>query len=196
MSVVVGLEAPGHGAWLAAESQMTNRDDVHTMRTTPKVWRDGIYVIGFVGSGSEGDMLRYRVDWPLPSDHGVDVHDHDAMYQFMATRFVDTIHQAQAGRPWERTSERGEKWGPTLLVAVADQVYSVFSDYQVLRTTCGYHAIGSGDALALGALHALTTYNTGQITPATIVARAVEAAKVHHGDCGGPTVVVATGVDQ
>lgn len=67
-----------------------------------------------------------------------------------------------------------EEDGLSLLVAVNGKLFTLQEDLAFYRSPLGYAAIGSGCAVALGAMHAHGTVST-----------AVQAAKLHVPSCGG-----------
>lgn len=182
MSVVVGIEVAGQGVWLAAERMGTDNFNIQHELGAPKVWRQGPYIIGFVGSIPDGQAIQYRATLPPPPDWDVDRH--------MATEFIDTLRDVVGEHPAARGATPE---GPTLLVGIGDRLYGVYRDYQCLHVTSGMLAIGSGYEVALGALHADTM--TPDLTPQHRVHRAVLATSMVHAQCGGPIDVVTTSGD-
>lgn len=144
-----------------------------TVRADSKVYSNGPYILGFTSSFRMGQLLRYAFDPPTPPADDLD--------RFMATTFIDAVRQClQMGGYAKKDSEREE--GGVFLVGVAGRLFEIHSDYQVGESVDGFSAIGCGDELALGSLHA--TSFTG-LTPHARVTMALQAAeRFSAGVCG------------
>jgi ATP-dependent protease HslVU (ClpYQ) peptidase subunit len=119
---------------------------VVTIRSDPKVFRVGSFLIGFTSSFRMGQLLRYTFHAPeLPE--GMDVFD------YMVKMFAENAREClKTGGYAKKESE--QESGGNFLVGYAGRLFSVDSDYQIAESACGYMAIGSGSEVALGALFA------------------------------------------
>lgn len=142
MTAIVGVVNGGH-VYIGGDSAGVSGYTV-AVRADSKVFANGPYVFGFCGSFRMGQLLRYAFVPPHPEG---DVH------RFMVTTFVDALREClkQGGWGWKE-NEREE--GGTFLVGTGGELFNVQSDYQVAQRADGYDAVGMGDELALGALHA------------------------------------------
>jgi hypothetical protein len=143
VTCVVGLEQRGV-VYIGADSAAVSRERLRS-RADPKAFRVGPYVMGFTTSFRMGDVLRYSFAPPEPPSRG--------LARFMATAFVDAARAAfkDAG---VATNASGVESCGAFLVGVRGRLFTVESDYQVGEERAGFHAVGSGDQVALGALFA------------------------------------------
>jgi ATP-dependent protease HslVU (ClpYQ) peptidase subunit len=116
------------------------------LRADPKVFRKKDCVIGFTSSFRMGQLLRYSLHAPNQPD-GMDV------FEYMATLFVENVRECfKAGGYTRKESE--QEYGGIFLAGYAGRLFGIDGDFQVFEAACGYAAIGSGAAYALGAIHA------------------------------------------
>jgi hypothetical protein len=178
MTCVVGLE---HGGvvYLGADSAAVSRERLRS-RADPKAFRVGPYVMGYTTSFRMGDVLRYSFAPPDPPERGLD--------RFMATTFIDAARAAfrEAG---VATSASGVESCGAFLVGVRGRLFTVESDYQVGVERAGFHAVGSGDQVALGALYATAKMKD----PRARVRLALAAAERFTGDVRRPWRLVVGG---
>lgn len=152
-----------------------------TVRADEKVFaRDG-YLFGFTSSFRMGQILRYDAELPAVPGRGADL---DA---FMVSEFVPAARQAfeQGGYLTKRNETES---GGTFLVGVRGVLFCVDSDFQVGKSVDKYMAVGCGDDLALGALHAT---RRGGWDPEIRARLALEAAAHHSAGVCGPFHAVA-----
>ncbi len=114
-------------------------------------------------------LLRYALEPPYVDTWDVDRH--------IATRFIDAVRQCFDGG-WQRTEEGADRGG-TFLVAVRGRVDEIADNYQFFRNAEGIYPIGSGDDVAVGAIHALRDRDAE-----TRVRAGVDAAIAHTTGCG------------
>lgn len=173
--VILGGDSAGVGGW------------VHIHRADPKVFSVGPYVIGFTTSFRMGQIIRYAALPEPPTDADVEVLDH-----FMATQFINAIRNALKEGGWAQKEKEREDGGSFLVGVRGATLYRVDSDFQVGRSLDRYQAIGSGDEIALGALHA-----TRDLPPEQRVTLALEAAAHHSAGVSGPfTIITGEGVES
>jgi hypothetical protein len=147
------------------------------LRADTKVFRTGNYIMGFTTSFRMGQLLRYGVLPPAPT-----AEEQWDLDRFMATTFVDAVRRILSDGGWLTTSS-GVESGGTFLVGARGALYEIHGDFQIARTIDGYGAVGCGEDLALGALHA--TSNSG-LTPRERVEVALRAAEHHSAGVSAP----------
>ncbi|WEH40368.1 hypothetical protein [Streptomyces sp. AM 2-1-1] len=150
-----------------------------TVRRDAKVFRTGPYVMGFTTSFRMGQLLRYAFEAPHPSGD---------LDRFMVTKFIDSLRSCLKDGGWARKDSEQEQAG-TFLVGIAGRLYSIESDYQVAEPTDQYAAVGCGDDLALGALHATAALGW---KPRQRITTALEAAAYHSAGVTGPFTYATT----
>ncbi|MBN2196600.1 MAG: hypothetical protein JW751_27555 [Polyangiaceae bacterium] len=178
MTCVVGLE---HGGlvYIGADSAAVSRERLR-IRSDPKAFRVGPYVMGFTTSFRMGDVLRYSFVPPDPPSRGLE--------RFMATAFVNTARAAFKEAGIANSTSGVESCG-AFLVGVRGRLFTVESDYQVGVERAGFHAVGSGDQVALGALFA----SRNAKDPRSRVRMALAAAERFTSDVRRPWRVVGGG---
>lgn len=178
MTCIVGVEHRGRvviggdSAGVAGHSLQVRAD--------AKVFRNGPYVMGFTTSFRMGQLLRYAFKAPEPPA------DPGELYGFMVTRFVDDVRKCLKDGGFLTKSSEVESGG-TFLVGVRGSLFLVGSDFQIGQTAYGYDAVGCGQDLALGALHA--TRDRGARYR---VETALSAAAAHSAGVSGPYALEAT----
>jgi ATP-dependent protease HslVU (ClpYQ) peptidase subunit len=162
MTCIVGIEHAG-GVTIGADAAGSDGWSI-TSRADTKIFRNGPYLFGFCGSFRMGQLLHYSLIPPRVPAGDLERH--------MATDFVDAVREClQVGGYAQRKNE--VEAGGTFLVATADTLFCIQSDYQVARQRMGFDAIGSGEEVALGSLHATADRN---ITPKRRALMALQAA--------------------
>lgn len=179
MTCIAGLVHGGH-VYMGADSAGVSGWDL-SIRADAKLFRRGPYLMGFTDSYRMGQLLRYRLNvdatsGPNQPSHADVVARTDDLHGFMATRFIDDVRACLKTGGYQKTENEVERGG-TFLVGVGGRLFRVERDYQVGEPLAGYDAVGSGQAYALGALHALVV---AEGEPARKVAAALEAAAAHN----------------
>ncbi len=131
------------------------------LRSDPKVFRKGSYVVGFTTSFRMGQILRYGDALPEPPA-GMGPAE---LESFLVSEVVEAVRREFEARGFAKTaraalsqpgySEEGQAWGGIFLLGVAGRIFQVRQDYQVASPAAEYCAIGRGAPAALGALFAL-----------------------------------------
>lgn len=177
MTCIVGIEHSG-GVVIGGDSAGLSGWS-KTIRSDEKVFTVGDYIMGFTDSFRMGQLLRYHLQVTAPDTWDVD--------KFMATTFIDEVRDTLKGGGWAST-DSGQEKGGTFLVGVAGRLYSIHSDYQFGRATCGYAAVGCGNDIALGSLHTSGQYDG--VAPERRIELALEAAAALSGGCAGPFTII------
>jgi hypothetical protein len=152
-----------------------------TVRADAKVWAAGPYAFGFTTSFRMGQLLRYAYQPPAPPE------DHD-LHRFMVTTWTDALRTCLKDGGWARKDSEQEQGG-TFLVGVSGRLFIVGGDYQIGEPADGYAAVGCGEDLALGALHATTALG---LKPRRRLAHALAAAEHHSAGVTGPCTYAKT----
>lgn len=177
MTCIVGVKDNGR-VLIGGDSAGVNGWSL-TVRADRKVFRNGPYIFGFAGSFRMGNLLRYALVPPEPSDWDV--------YRFMSTTFVDAVRKCLKDGGLAEVNNGVERGG-VFLVGYKGELFRIDNDYQVGIADDGYSAIGCGDEIAVGSLFAT------KALPAHDRARiALEAAERHSAGVRGPFHYEATG---
>lgn len=146
MTCIIGM-VHGGKAWIGGDSAGVAGYNI-TTRADTKVFRNGPYVIGFTSSFRMGQLLQYNLTVPEQAE-GVDDMRH------MVTVFIPAVRQCLKDGGFLKKNSDVESGG-SFLVAYRGQLYEVGSDFQVGQTVDNMAAVGCGEEVALGAMHALT----------------------------------------
>jgi ATP-dependent protease HslVU (ClpYQ) peptidase subunit len=140
------------------------------VRTTPKVWRRGWFVIGCAGSLRAADVLRYRfAPTPPPADPSFDLH------RYMATDFVDALRDVLKAHGVLAVENNAEEVQAELLVGARGRLFTIDDDLQVGESEHAFAAIGCGRDLAMGALYATKGAPRSRLTKALHAAESFSA---------------------
>jgi ATP-dependent protease HslVU (ClpYQ) peptidase subunit len=178
--VAAAIDAKAGRVHLATDSNATSDHDVVMPMVKHRVFDDGTIV---AAAGYASAMPLIARHCPPVGPYGGDVDDLDDWAQAWAedvTEFLLDRGHHEADTP-KNLEDR-------LIIAHADRMWEV-SDYLALPISCGYHAVGSGATVALGALHALTAAG---VSAEVAVIGAVDACVEHCEGIGGDVRSVAT----
>ena len=145
MTCIVGMVEDGK-VYIGGDSAVTAGNTVRAVKH-PKVFRNGPFVIGCVGSVRMSQLLEYVLNVPPQGD---DVTDK----KYMITVFAEAVRTCLKEYGFAEVEDNKERFG-TFLVGYHGGLYSVYSDLQVTQYLDGMTACGSGEEYALGALYTL-----------------------------------------
>lgn len=167
MTAIVGIEQDGD-VWIGGDSAGV-AGWTATQRPGQKVFRVGEVLYGIAGSFRGGAVLRYGFTPPR-------AYEGDEPLAYLNTRFVDALRKALADAGIKKVDSGVDETDDlTFLMGYRGRLYQVYSDFQVGHHEGGYAAMGSGQAVALGALHA-----TVGLDPGCRALLALEAAEAHN----------------
>lgn len=178
MTCIVGLVDQGN-VYLAGDSAGVGGWTL-TVRADSKVFTNGPYIMGFTTSFRMGQLLRYALTPPEPVQQDLD--------RFMVTTFVDSVRDCLKAGGYATKQNEAENGG-NFLVGVNGRLFEICSDYQVGEPVDGYAAVGCGEDIAKGALHA--TEHLG-LPPHERLTMALQAAERHSAGVRGPYAHVTT----
>lgn len=108
--------------------------------TQPKVFEKNGIVFGYTTSYRFGQLIEHSLrDMAAPKGD---------VYTWLVQLLVPSIREALEAGGW--------KEGGSCIIGVQGEVWTLQEDYSVLRSTCGYSAVGSGSEYALGCLAGIT----------------------------------------
>jgi len=116
---------------------------------TSKVFRRNGLVLGSSGSVRQRDLLRHVLEFPKPPL------DDAELAVWMRTAFVASLRSCFKDAGYTSIEHNAENFQGAFLVGCGGHLYAVYGDFQVAEFAERWHAIGSGQDYALGALWAL-----------------------------------------
>lgn len=172
MTCIVGIAHQG-AVYLGGDSAGVRGLDL-SVRADRKVFTNGEFVMGFTTSFRMGQLLQFAFKPPMR-------HPSEDVMAFMVTKFVDALRDCLKAGGFAARKDEVEGAG-SFLVGFSGRLFNIEEDYQVGESACGYHAIGCGDSLALGALYATQTVTD----PADRITVALHAAHKHSAGVRAP----------
>lgn len=147
-----------------------------TVRSDPKVFINGPFLIGFTSSFRMGQLLRFSFKPPI---HHAGV----SIDEYMVTSVVDAVRECLKEGGYS-TKQNERESGGRFLIGYRGRLFEVTEDYQVGEALDGLAAVGCGDQVACGALYALR-----DLEPMERIRRALEAAERFSAGVRGPFTV-------
>lgn len=172
MTCIVGIEADGK-VYLGGDS-LGSSEHLQQTIPEPKVFENGPFLIGIAGSFRWGQLLEHAlIVTPQPGD----VDDR----KFMVTTFIDAVRKTMLDGGYMAKEDEFESAYGDALVGYRGRLYVLEGTEFHIRRAREYAAVGCGEAVALGALHA-----TRGKRPKDRLKIALEAAAEHVPGVRGP----------
>lgn len=181
MTAIVGLVHEG-SVWIGGDSAGTYAQSYgQQIRADVKVFTRERYAFGFTTSFRMGQLLRYSMRVPeKPPSRDLE--------EFMATDFIDAVRDCLKQGGFARKDNEVERGGG-FLVGYLGRLFMIGGDYQVGENVVPYNAVGSGEDIALGALHATQGL---RLNPRARIRSALEAAATWNAAVRPPFKIVKT----
>lgn len=160
--------------WMCSDSAATTEDGTLFTFSNPKLFKFGRLIIGVAGHDRIWNVLLYRTDWPDPPKSGFDRWSNIELLQAIKTALTKELGIDNTDKYLEESE---------VLIGVAGRLYQIEGTLSVARPRENYSAVGSGSALALGALYATQKSRLG---PRERLRRALEAAACYRSDVAPP----------
>lgn len=153
MTCIVGLVDTNGHVIIGGDSAGVGGLDI-SIRTDPKVFQNGHFLIGMCGSFRMGQLLHHTFQ---PPTHPKGMDD----YKFMVTLVMDAVRKCFKEGGYA-SSYMAQEIGGCFLMAYNSRLYRIDNDYQVGIPTEGFSAVGCGDQIAHGAMWATQTTQSGE----------------------------------
>lgn len=179
MTVIVGL-VEHETVYIGADSLATT-GCIEQEMTSPKVFRceERACLIGYSGTVRMANLLQHKF---VPPEHPAEM----TVECYLTTLFVDSLRATlkEAGTA-AKTNEQEVSTG-SMLVGYRGGLYKIGYDYGLMAATAGFDAVGSGEEIALGAIHATMAM---KLQPLKRIRLALEAAADLCRGVRGPFVI-------
>ncbi len=182
MTCIVGL-VDGKNVLIGGDAAATSNSTI-TLRSDPKVFRVGEYIMGYTSSFRMGDILELRCPAPSPLPKGKSLREH------LIRNWVDQHLRRVYKILGYIKVESGSDYGGTFLIGTRDQLCEINDNFQVGTPMNGYVVVGSGTSYALGALHAMSSIK--KLTGKEKVRKALQAAAAHNAYVRAPFTILRT----
>lgn len=136
---------------------------------SPKVFRNGEFIIGYTSSFRMGQVLQYDLKPPK-------VKSNFTAEEMMVKQFIPAVRKCFLKSGFARKDNNVETGGD-FLVGFRGRLFFVESNFLVGESAHNYYAVGCGADLALGALSA--TSDSCTYSPLERLKLALEAASQH-----------------
>jgi len=179
MTAIVGIQGKGW-AILGADTLTTYQDRPYVAKGCDKITKVGEYLIAVAGDAIVGDIINNL--WQPPKVIKTQEPD-----RFMMIRILPSIKQTltEAGYEPAPKVKNDDDSGWDALVCFNGRLYQVSDDYGYMRDDKGLYAIGSGGALALGALVAMGLETKTHAKASAAAKKAINIAIEYNVWCGG-----------
>lgn len=184
MTCITAVIEPSKGVVMAADNQ-SSTDSLKIDKASPKIWRNGDFLIGVAGSVRVSQVIKHCLQIPLTIQNV----DHDSIEKWMVVDFVDAMRNLLKDKALLNVYEAVESMEHSqIIVAWKDRVFRLWSDLQCEESRLEYSAAGSGTFYALGAMRQTKFFHKDhqiELLPATLAIAGVEAAIEFDPFCGG-----------
>lgn len=179
MTAIIGIQGKGW-AVLAADSMTTYIDRPYAAKGCDKIVKVGEYLVAVAGDAIAGDILNNL--WQPPKV--IKNQDPD---RFMMIRVLPSIKQTltEAGYDPAPKTKADDDSGWDALISFNGKLYQVSDDYGYMRDDRGLYGIGSGGALALGAIATMENEIKTHAKATSAAKKAINTAIQYNIWCGG-----------
>lgn len=149
MTCIVGLVHNGT-VWMGGDSAGIREGGYQrTVTKTSKVFRNGPFLFGITTSFRMGQVLRHAF---VPPECPAGMTEE----RFLATEFVDEVRETMRAAGHAHVDKEREFAG-CFLLGWRGRLFAFDDDFGFTERAGGFNAVGSGEAVALGALYAAPT---------------------------------------
>lgn len=194
MTCIAGL-VKGQRVLVGGDSAGTTGGWDIVIRSDPKVFHFGPFVVGFTTSYRMGQLIQYSLKLPwlelardtsglrTPRDGEV----RSDPFRYMVTEFVEAVRKCLKDGGFS-TKEKERESGGQFLVGFMGKLFLIDDDFQIGEMADGIHAIGIGANYAIGSLH-----TSGQMMPEIDAQKrlqmSLEAAAARSAAVRGPFII-------
>jgi len=184
MTCIVGLEHNGK-VYMGGDSAAADGWNIR-LSTTPKVFRKQSLLIGYTWSFRMGQVIQYAHDLP-------ELAEHPDNYTYLIESFIPFVRNAFRAAGFLKI-ENSQEEGGQFLVGIRGEIFTIHSNFAVLRAIDGFDSIGCGFAYALGAMRIMKFNGKTDEDPQIAVGFALEAAAYFSNGVSGPFVFEELGL--
>ena len=157
MTCIIGyIDKKNNKTYMGCDSCASTGND-KIIRKDKKVFKSDYnpnFLIGFTSSYRMGQLLMYADVKVFPSESDLNKNNLEVNHKFMVTQIIPKIQQLFEEGGFGDRDEGGE-----FLIAYKNQLYKIYSDFQVEENTLDYNSCGCGEYYAEGSLFSLQDSN-------------------------------------
>ena len=182
MTTLVGIQGKSW-ALLGADTRITSEGTIYRMAKNHSkiVDVDGV-LIASAGDVRGANILEYGLKIPKVTAKS-DEH-------FITSFLIPAIRQAFADAGYEKTSDGVSSHETEFLVAYNGKIFEIDSDYSWVQDSRNIYALGSGGAIALGALATLVGDSVTRTEARKWAIKALDIASDYNADTAPPYHVI------
>lgn len=182
MTAIVGIQGKGWSL-IAADSLTTYDDKPYYAKGQDKVHKKGDYVFAFAGDAIAGNIAYYLWNPPkyiktVPTDI------------FMQTKVLPSLREVMQDNGYVVDTTKDKEAGFDALLSLNGVIYEIDQDYLWSRDDRGLYAVGSGGAIALGALAAAGMSKNSSKSADAVARRAIKISADYNISVGGDIKVI------
>ncbi len=167
MTCIAGVVSKGK-VWIGGDSCASDGTE-KVARKDPKVFELSGMIIGYAGSFRFGQLLRFKFVPPGKKDDQDD-------YEYLVTDWVEALrHTCKEGGLTKVEDNEETITDASALIGFNGRLYVLDSDLNIGEPITNFYAIGSGSAVAFGALNAASTISK-KMQPRRMLTLALESA--------------------
>lgn len=175
MTCVIGLKTKD-GILMGADSAGVSGRDLR-IRTMPKVFQNGKFMIGYTTSFRMGQLLQFQFDPPTQDEKISDE-------KFMCGDFINAVRKCFKDGGFSEIDKNVEEGG-IFIVAYKGKLYKIHGDFQVGIEQDDFTVCGCGEDYALGALKV-----TQKLLPRERIKLALETAEYFSAGVRRPFIIL------
>jgi ATP-dependent protease HslVU (ClpYQ) peptidase subunit len=181
MTCIVGIEKHGT-VWLGGDSAGTDSSLGQRIIEDPKVFIVGNELaFGICGSPKVMDAIRFNIEFPKNKRNKND-------REFFSKEIVPTLKEGLKKHGCViQHPKHGELFEGALLVGYQGKLYNIEANFQVITTAYRFNAVGSGQDIAIGSLHATENVDS----PHKRILMALEASAINNAGVRPPFNIVS-----
>ena len=173
MTCIVGIVDKEYETVYLAADRGTSDGGIIQAMMSPKIVKNGPYVIGYAGYPGPGQLMQVST-LPTPPKRNLN--------KFMRTTFVNSVKKMMIDNSLDFRQDDAD-----MLIGVSDSLFFYSPlDHQIVEYE--YTSIGSGAEIAMGSLYTTQTWKSSEKRAYTAVAAAVALSP----SCCGPIDIIYT----
>lgn len=178
MTTLIGIQGKSW-ALLGADTRITSDGTIYRMaKNHSKIAEHDGILIASAGDVRGGNILEYGLKIPKVTAKSDE--------QFITAFLIPAIRQAFADAGYEKTLEGVSTHETEFLVAYNGRIYEIDSDYSWVQDSRNIYALGSGGAIALGALATLVGDSITKTEARKWALKALDIASQYNADTAPP----------
>jgi len=177
MTAIIGI-VDKHKIYMGCDSAVVSESNLNICNYNDKIFRKGDLLIGFSGSLRMGQILKHGLKLVKQKNKSDD--------EYINTVVINSIQMLMRKNGHAKTIDGEERIDGTILIGFKNALWQIDEDFSVVQNlVCD--AIGCGDNICLGVLHA-----TEGMDPQKRILMALEASEKYNASVRRPFKIFTT----